>query len=153
MAVKLAKAMGCDVTVLSRSFAKADAIKKLGAHILVHNDEEAVTNNFRSFDLVLDTISGPHAVQSLLSLLKVGGTWHLLGALAKPFEVSAMSLLFNDQTISGSLIGGVPETQQMLDYCATHGIVPDIEVIPASAANKQFLAMASGASDANRYVH
>jgi alcohol dehydrogenase (NADP+) len=152
MAVKLAKAMGCDVTVLSRSAAKADAAKKLGADMLVHTDEEDVKSHFRSFDLVVDTVSEPHPIQPLLSVLKVGGTWHLLGGVSKPVEIGAMSLLFNHQTISGSLIGGVPETQQMLDFCAKHGILPDIEVIPASAANKQFLAMAAGASDANRFV-
>jgi uncharacterized zinc-type alcohol dehydrogenase-like protein len=153
MAIKIAKAMKVDsITVLSRSDKKRAAAEKLGCGYLVYTDEEELTNAARSFTVVLDTVSAPHDVGSLVSTLKVGGTYVLLGAVGKPFEVSAFNLLFSRHSIEGSLIGGIPETQEMLDFCAKHNIAPEYRVINAKDANEQFKAMMEGTSGADRAV-
>ncbi|KAG7372081.1 alcohol dehydrogenase [Nitzschia inconspicua] len=153
MAIKLAKAMGVDsVTILSRSDKKKDQASKLGCEYIAYSNEDSVKGAIRSFDVVLDTVSAPHDIASLMPVLKVGGAYVLLGAVGKPFEISAMSLIFNRYAIEGSLIGGVPETQEMLDFCAKHQIVPEYRVIDAKEANQQFKAMMNGESLADRCV-
>ncbi|KAG7342981.1 alcohol dehydrogenase GroES domain protein [Nitzschia inconspicua] len=153
MAIKLAKAMGVDtVTILSRSDKKKEQASKLGCEYIAYSNEDSVKEATRSFDVVLDTVSAPHDIASLLPVLKVGGAYVLLGAVGKPFEISAMSLIFNRYAIEGSLIGGVPETQEMLDFCAKHQIVPEYRVIDAKEANQQFKAMMNGESLADRCV-
>ena len=153
MAIKLAKAMNVDsITVLSRSNKKKAKAEKLGCEYLVYTNEEELKNAARSFSVVLDTVSAPHDVGSLVSTLKVGGSYVLLGAVGKPFEVSAFNLLFSRHSIEGSLIGGIPETQEMLDFCAEHDIVPEYRIIDAKDANKQFKAMMEGSSGADRAV-
>ena len=152
MGVKLAKAMGCDVTVISRSNKKEAAAKALGADILVHADEEAVKAAYRSFDVILDTVSAVHPVAPLANMLKVGGVMVMIGGVAKPFEISAFQMLMGRQSLEGSLIGGVPETQQMLDFCAEHNIVPEYKVIHAKDAAAHFKAMIAGDADAMRAV-
>ena len=152
MAVKLAKAMGASVTVFSRSDKKAAAAKTLGADLLVHSDEEALKGAARKFDVILDTVSNPHPMMPLVGTLKVGGSFVLVGGVAQPFEVGAFPLLFNRHSIEGTLVGGVPETKEMLEFCAKHDIIPDIKVIAASEASDQFKAMANGTAFAERAV-
>ncbi|KAL3910092.1 MAG: hypothetical protein SGILL_007826 [Bacillariaceae sp.] len=153
MAIKIAKAMNVDsITVLSRNDKKKVAAEKLGCEFLVYNNEEELKDAARSFNVVLDTVSAPHDVGSLVSTLKVGGSYVLLGAVGKPFEVSAFNLLFSRHSIEGSLIGGIPETQEMLDFCAEHDIVPEYRIIDAKDANEQFKAMMDGSSGADRAV-
>ncbi|KAG7362078.1 alcohol dehydrogenase GroES domain protein [Nitzschia inconspicua] len=153
MAIKLAKAMGVDsVTILSRNDKKKEQAIKLGCEYIVHSNEENIKAAIRSCDVVLDTVSAPHDIASLLPVLKAGGTYVLLGAVGKPFEVSAMPMIFNYYTIEGSPIGGVPETQEMLEFCAKHKVVPEYRVIDAKEANQQFKAMMNGESLADRCV-
>ena len=153
MAVKLAQAMEVDsVTLLSRSDKKQAEAETIGCDYLVYTNADEVQAAARSFDLVLDTVSAPHDVATLASTLKVGGTYVLLGAVVQPFQVSAFPLIMSRHTIEGSLIGGVPETQEMLEFCANHGIVPEYQVIEAKDANAQFKAMMGGTAKANRCV-
>jgi uncharacterized zinc-type alcohol dehydrogenase-like protein len=152
MGVHLAKAMGAKVTVFSRSDKKNAMAEEMGVDILVHTDEEAVKAADRSFDVVIDTISAVHPIAPLVNTIKVGGTYVLIGALAQTFEISPMQMLFSRQSIEGSLIGGVPETQQMLDFCAAHSIKPNYHVIHAKDASEQFKAMMEGRADAKRAV-
>jgi uncharacterized zinc-type alcohol dehydrogenase-like protein len=153
MAIKLAKAMDVDsITILSRNDKKKAEADKLGCEFLVYNDEEALAKATRAFDLVLDTVSAPHDIATLASTVKVGGTYVLLGAVGIPFQVSAFALIMNQTAIEGSLIGGVPETQEMLDFCAKHNVVPEYEVIAAKDADAQFKAIMAGTSGADRKV-
>jgi alcohol dehydrogenase (NADP+) len=152
MAVKLAKAMGAEVVVFSRNNKKEEDAKALGASLLIHTDEEALKGAFRTFDVILDTVSASHEVPPLVGTLKVGGTYVLLGGVPQPFSVSAFALLFHRHCIEGSLVGGVPETQEMLDFCAEHNITPDIKIIHAKDASEQFKAMNAGESGATRAV-
>lgn len=152
MGVHLAKAMGAEVTVFSRSDKKNAMAEEMGVDVLVHTDEEAVKAADRSFDVVLDTISAVHPIAPLVNTIKVGGTYVLIGALAQTFEISPMQMLFSRQSIEGSLIGGVPETQQMLDFCAAHSIKPNYHVIHAKDASEQFKALIEGRADAQRAV-
>ena len=152
MGVKLAVAMGADVTVLSRNLNKKEAAEKLGAKILAHGDAEAVKAAFRTFDVILDTVSVPHDINSLLSTLKVGGALVTIGGVSKPFEVSAFGLLMNRHKVEGSLVGGVPETAEMLSFCAEHNIKPDFEVIHAKDADAQFKSLEAGTAGPIRRV-
>jgi uncharacterized zinc-type alcohol dehydrogenase-like protein len=152
MGVKLAKAMGCDVTIISRNNKKEAAAKALGANLLVHADEEAVKAAHRSFDVILDTVSAVHPVAPLANMLKVGGNMVMIGGVAQPFEISAFQMLMGRQSIEGTLIGGIPETQQMLDFCAEHKIVPEYKVIHAKDASAHFQVMINGEANAERAV-
>lgn len=153
MAVKVTKAMGVDsVTVMSRSDKKKADAERMGCDYLVYTKDDAVAQSGRKFDVVLDTVSAPHDIANVISILKVGGAWILLGAIGKPFEISAFQLLFSRYTIEGSLIGGIPETQEMLDFCAEHDIVPEYQVIDAKDANAQFQALINGTAAADRKV-
>jgi len=154
MAVKLAKAMNVDkVTILSRNDNKKADAERLGCELLVYTDDDALAKASRSFDVVLDTVSVPHDVGKLAnSTLKVGGHWVLLGAVGKPFEVGAFPLIMNQHCIEGSLIGSVPETQEMLEFCAKHNVVPEYKVISAKDADAQFKALMNGTASADRKV-
>ena len=153
MAIKIVKAMGVDsVTVLSRSDKKKEDAKRLGCDYLIYSNEEEVSKYGRKFDVVLDTVSAPHDIAALANTMKVGGTWVLLGGIPKPFEISAFQLIFSRYSLEGSLIGGVPETQEMLDFCAEHNIVPEYEVIDAKDADAHFKALMDGTAAANRKV-
>jgi D-arabinose 1-dehydrogenase-like Zn-dependent alcohol dehydrogenase len=124
----------------------------MGASLLVHTDEESLSEQVRVFDCIIDTVSAPHAIAPIMGTLKVGGAMVLLGAIPTPFELSAFALLLNNHSIEGSLVGGVPETKEMLEFCAKHNIVPDSKVIHAKDASAQFKAMSEGTADAERYV-
>jgi uncharacterized zinc-type alcohol dehydrogenase-like protein len=145
MAVKLAASMGAEVTMLSTSRTKEADARRLGAHAFALTSEEATFKRLRGrFDLVLDTVSAPHDLNAYLGMLKVDGAMVLLGAPPAPAPVQAFSLIGGRKTLAGSLIGGIAETQEMLDHCAKHGIVSDVEVIPASGINEAYERMMRG---------
>lgn len=139
MGVKLAASFGADVTVLSRSPSKRKDAEKLGAHnfVLTTNESE-VSRCARHFDYILDTVSAPHDIDQALGMLKRDGTLILVGASDKPLQLSAFSLILRRHKFMGSLIGGIPETQEMLDHCGKHNIVSDIEMIKPSQINEAF---------------
>jgi len=152
MGTKLAKAMGCDVTVLSRSTSKKEQANKLGADILAHTDEDAMEAAAGKFDLIIDTVAVHHEINNIMPTLKTGGTYHLIGAVGQPISVVPMSLIISNYHLEGSFVGGIPETQEMLDFCAKHNIVPEIRVIHADDANAQFRALAAGNAGIERAV-
>jgi len=139
MAVKIAAAMGADVTMLSTSKAKEADARKLGAHHFGLTSDEATFKTLAGqFDLLIDTISAPHDYNKYLGLLRIEGAMVLLGVPPEPTPVAATSLIFGRRTLSGSLIGGIQETQEMLDFCAQHGIVSEIELIPVQQVNTAY---------------
>jgi uncharacterized zinc-type alcohol dehydrogenase-like protein len=130
MGVKFGVAFGAEVTVLSTSPKKEADAKKLGAHhFVVTTDKAQVQAARNSFDFILDTVSAEHDFNMYLSLLKTDGTHICVGAPPKPAPIAAFSLLGGRKSLAGSGIGGLAETQEMLDYCAKHNIVSDIEMI------------------------
>jgi uncharacterized zinc-type alcohol dehydrogenase-like protein len=130
MAVKFGVAFGAEVTVLSTSPAKEADAKKLGAHkFVVTKDAEQVKAVKGYFDFILDTVSAEHDLNMYLSLLATDGTHICVGAPSEPSSVQAFSLLGGRKSLAGSGIGGIAETQEMLDYCAEHNIVSEIEMI------------------------
>jgi alcohol dehydrogenase (NADP+) len=130
MGVKLAVAMGADVTVLSTSPSKEADARKLGAHnFLVTKDAEAVASAAGSFDLILDTISADHDYNTYLSMLSLNGVMVVVGVPTNPIPLNAFSLIGGNKVLAGSLIGGIPETQEMLDFCAEHNVLSEVEVI------------------------
>jgi uncharacterized zinc-type alcohol dehydrogenase-like protein len=139
MAVKIAAAMGAEVTMLSTSKAKEADARKLGAHHFGLTSEDATFKTLAGqFDLLIDTISAPHDYNKYLGLLRIEGAMVLLGVPPEPTPVAATSLIFGRRTLSGSLIGGIQETQEMLDFCAEHGIVSEIELIPVQQVNTAY---------------
>lgn len=130
MGVKIAVAMGADVTVLSTSPAKEADARKLGAQKFLNTkDPEAITAAAGGFDLILDTISANHDYNAYLSLLTLNGVMVVVGVPSEPVPLNAFSLIGGNKVLAGSLIGGIPETQEMLDFCAEHNITSDVEVI------------------------
>lgn len=130
MGVKWGVAFGADVTVLSTSPDKAQAAKDLGAHhFVVTKDKEQLEKAKNSFDFILDTVSAPHDMNMYLGLLKTNGVHICVGAPPKPMDVHVFSLLGGRKSVAGSGIGGIKETQEMLDYAAKHNIACDIEMI------------------------
>jgi alcohol dehydrogenase (NADP+) len=142
MAIKFAKSFGAEVTVLSTSPGKkADAMKLGASNFVVTTDEEQVKSVANSFDFILDTLSANHDYNQYASLLKVGGTMICVGLPSEPIHMPAFTIVFARRCVAGSLIGGLPETQEMLDYCAEHDIVSDIEVIPIQKINEAYARM------------
>jgi uncharacterized zinc-type alcohol dehydrogenase-like protein len=132
MAVQIAHAMGAHVTVLSRTLDKQDDGKKLGAdEYYATEDEKTFEKLAKSFDLILNTVSAKLPLDDFLGLLKVNGTMVNVGAPAEPLELRVQSLIGGRRSFAGSLIGGIKETQQMLDFCGEHAIAPMIETISA----------------------
>ena len=130
MGVKIAAAMGAEVTVLSTSPSKEADARKLGAtNFLNTKDVEATKAAAGSFDLILDTISANHDYGAYLSLLGLNGVMVIVGVPTEPTPLNAFSLIGGNKALVGSLIGGIPETQEMLDFCAEHDITSDVEVI------------------------
>jgi uncharacterized zinc-type alcohol dehydrogenase-like protein len=139
MAVKLAASMGAEVTMLSTSRSKREDARRLGAHEFALTSEPGTFDRLaRRFDLILDTVSAPHDLNDYIGLLKVEGTMVLLGVPPAPPPVHAFSLIGGRRMLAGSLIGGIAETQEMLEYCAKHGIVSDVEVIPAHRIDEAY---------------
>ncbi|KAK9713195.1 hypothetical protein RND81_06G010600 [Saponaria officinalis] len=137
MAVKFAKAFGAKVTVISTSIGKKDeAITRLGADsFLISRDPEQMQAAMGTMDGIIDTVSATHPLMPLLGLIKSHGKVILVGAPEKPHEFSAFPLLTGRKTIAGSGIGGMKETQEMIDFAAKHDIKSDIEVIPMDYVN------------------
>ncbi len=139
MALKFAHSFGAHVVQFTTSESKEAEAKRLGAdEVVLSKDPDAVKKHLGSFDFILDTVSANHDVQSQIFLLKRNGVLALVGAPDKPMQIGAFPLLFGRRTLAGSLIGGIRETQEMLDYCAEHGIVSDIEMTPIQKVNEAY---------------
>ncbi len=144
MAVKLAKAMGAEVTVMSHSSGKRAGAMKLGAdHFVDSSDADTLKKESSTYDLILDTVSAAHDYNAALDLLARDGTLVLIG-VPPPAPLAAGSLIMKRRHLTGSLIGGILETQEMLDFCAEHGVAADVEVIPMEAVNEAYLRMDRG---------
>lgn len=145
MAVKFGVAFGADVTVISTSPNKEAAAKELGAHhFIISKDEVQMKAAFKRFDFILDTVSGNSDLNPYLATLKTNGIYVNVGIPTKPWEVSAFSLVVGNKVIAGSGAGGLSETQQMLDFCAEHNIVSDIELISINDIHKAYDRMQKG---------
>jgi uncharacterized zinc-type alcohol dehydrogenase-like protein len=139
MAVKLAAAMGAHVTVLSTSESKRADAQALGARDFASTRDGSVfKERANTFDFIIDTVSAPHDYNAYLNLLRLDGTMVLVGLPESPQEVSAGSLTRKRRRLAGSMIGGVRETQEMLDFCAQHGIASDIELIRIEQINEAY---------------
>lgn len=139
MAVKLAAAMGAEVTMLSTSRSKEADAGRLGARAFELTSDPATFEKLAGrLDLIIDTVSAPHDYNRFLGLLRPGGTMVLVGAPPEPTPVAAFSLIGGNKRLAGSLIGGIAETQEMLDFCGKHGIVSDVEVIPIQQINEAY---------------
>lgn len=145
MAVKFGVALGAEVTILSTSPKKEADAKKLGAHHFVLTTDAAQVKKARgSFDFILDTVSAEHDFALYLSLLKTNGTHICVGVPPTPNRIPAFSLIDGRKSLAGSAIGGLPETQEMLDFCAAHNIVSDIELINIKDIQTAFERMEKG---------
>jgi len=139
MGVKLAASFGAEVTVFSRSPEKEADAKKLGAHDFVLTNKPGAMDALAGrYDAILDTISAKHDLSPAINALKLHGTLILVGASPENLEVSPFPLIMGNRKIVGSLVGGVPETQEMLDHCGKHGIVSDIEMVRPDQINEAF---------------
>ena len=142
MAVKLAVAMGAEVTVLSTSDRKRADAERMGAkHFLINSDADAMQAAAEKFDLIINTVSATHEIASHLNLLARDGTMVMLGLTTEGLPVFALPLLWRRRSVAGSLIGGIRETQEMLDFCAAKGIVCDIETIAPHQINEAYARM------------
>jgi alcohol dehydrogenase (NADP+) len=140
MALKLAKAMGAEVTLFTRSAGKEDDARRLGAdHIVLSSDATQMAGVQNAFDLIIDTVPYVHNVNPYVGTLAVSGTLVLVGYLG-PLEpmLNSAPMVMNRKAVAGSLIGGLPETQEMLDFCGQHGITADVEVIGMKDINVCF---------------
>lgn len=145
MGVKLAASMGAEVTMLSHTAAKEKDAKRLGAHhFVLTSDKEQVKKVIGSFDFILDTVSADHDYNFYLSLLRTNGVMVCVGVPPVPAQIPAFNLIFGRKSFAGSLIGGIPETQEMLDYCAEHNIVSDVEVIAMKDINDAYERLLKG---------
>lgn len=139
MGVKFARAFGARVVLFTTSANKVEDGLRLGAHeVVISRDSGAMAAHAGSFDFILDTVSADHDLNAYMALLKLDGTLCLVGAPENPQPVSAFSVIFPRKHLSGSLIGGLPETQEMLDYCGKHNIVCDIEKIEIKDINTAY---------------
>lgn len=139
MGVKLASAMGAHVTMITRSKGKGEDAKKLGAtDVLISTDEKAMAAHTNQFDLLVNTIPVSHDPSPYLPLLKRNGSMVIVGSITPLENVSGMGMIFGRKSIAGSLIGGIKETQEMLDFCAEHNIVSDVEMINIQDVNNAY---------------
>jgi uncharacterized zinc-type alcohol dehydrogenase-like protein len=139
MAVKIAHALGAEVTVLSQSLRKKDDGLKLGAaHYYATSDPRTFEELAGTFDVILSTVSAPLDFGAYLGLLRTDGTLVNVGAPEEPISLNLFSLILGNKSIAGSMIGGIKETQEMLDFCAVHGLGAEIEVIGASQVNEAY---------------
>jgi alcohol dehydrogenase (NADP+) len=139
MGVKFADAFGAHVVVFTTSSGKKDDALRLGAdEVVVSRDANEMQKHAGSFDFILDTVSAEHDVNAYLNLLRVDGALTLVGAPPKPLQVSAFSFIIGRRSLSGSNIGGIAETQEMLDFCGEHGITADVEIIPIQSVNDAY---------------
>ena len=139
MGVKFALAFGALVVVFTTSPNKKEDAVRLGAHeVIISTNPEEMEKHAGSFDFILDTISAEHDINAYINMLGLEGNITLVGAPEKPLAVSAFALIFGRKSISGSLIGGIKETQEMLDFCGEHNITADVEVIPIQKVNEAY---------------
>jgi len=139
MGVKLAHAMGAHVVVFTTSPDKKEDALRLGAdEVVVSRNADEMQKHAGSFDFILDTVSAKHDINAYLNLLRLDGNITLVGAPEKPLEVAAFSLIMGRRSLSGSMIGGIAETQEMLDFCGEHNITADVEVIPIQKVNEAY---------------
>ena len=145
MGVKFARALGSHTVVFTTSPGKAQEAARLGAHeVVLSTDPAAMAKHAGSLDLIVDTVSAPHPLDPYLALLKLDATMVLVGAPPTPQQVSSFSLFMPRRNLTGSLIGGVAETQQMLDFCGQHDITCDIELIGMQQINQAWERMVKG---------
>ena len=139
MGVRFARAMGAHVVLFTTSAGKVEDGKRLGAHeVVVSSDADAMARHASTLDLIVDTVSADHPVDAYLSLLRLDGTLVMVGVPPNPQQVHAFSLIMPRRNLAGSLIGGIPETQEMLDFCGAHGIACDIELIRMDQVNEAY---------------
>jgi uncharacterized zinc-type alcohol dehydrogenase-like protein len=139
MGVKFARAFGAHVVVFTTSPDKREDALRLGAHdVVVSRNADEMQKHAVTFDFILDTVSAEHDVNAYLNLLNLDGNLTLVGAPPKPLGVYAFSLIMGNRSLSGSNIGGIPETQEMLDFCGEHNITADVEVIPIQKVNEAY---------------
>jgi len=145
MGVKIANAFGARVVVFTTSAGKAEDAVRLGAkEVVVSTNSAEMVKHAGSFDFILDTVSAVHDVTAYLDLLKRKGTMTLVGAPSSPHPVGAFNLIFGCKALNGSMIGGLRETQEMLDFCADRGITADVEVIPMQQINDAYERLLKG---------
>jgi uncharacterized zinc-type alcohol dehydrogenase-like protein len=146
MGIKLARAMGAHVVAFTTSESKRQDAEALGAHeVVVSRNADEMAARTKSLDLIINTVAAPHDLDAYLTLLKRDGTMVLVGAPASPHpSPQVFNLIMKRRALAGSMIGGIPETQEMLDFCARHGIVADIEMIGASEINEAYERMLRG---------
>lgn len=144
MAIKIAKAMGANVTVFTTSQTKADDATRLGADNVVLSSDAVQMKKCPKQDMILDTVSAKHDVNTYLNLLKVDGSLVLVGLPSQPLEVGAFNIVNGRKSFSGSNIGGIAETQEVLDFCAKHNITAEIELINAEQINEAFERLEKG---------
>jgi uncharacterized zinc-type alcohol dehydrogenase-like protein len=139
MGVKLANAFGAHVVVFTTSPNKKRDARRLGAHeVVLSKNEKEMAKHANSFDFILDTVAAKHDINAYFKLLKRDATLAQVGVPAKPLEVEVFNLIFGRRKFTGSLIGGIKETQEMLDFCGKHGITSDIELIPIQKVNEAY---------------
>ena len=139
MGVKFAHALGAHVVVFTTSQSKKDDALRLGAdEVVVSRHADEVQKHAGSFDFILDAVSADHDIDAYINLLRRDGNLTLVGAPAKPLAVAAFGLIMRRRSLSGSAIGGIAETQEMLDFCGTHNITADVEVIPIQKVNEAY---------------
>ena len=139
MGVKFAKAFGAHVVLFTTSPGKVADGKRLGAHeVVISTNAALMAAHANSFDFILDAVAAAHDINAYLNLLKVDGNLTVVGAPEKPHAISAFSLIMGRRSLSGSPIGGIAETQEMLDFCSQHNITADVEVIPIQKINEAY---------------
>jgi alcohol dehydrogenase (NADP+) len=146
MAVKLAHALGARVVLFTTSPGKEADARRLGAdEVVISKNAEEVAKHASSFDFIIDTVAAPHNLDTFITLLKRDGTMVLVGAPGEPHpSPGIMNLIMGRRSLAGSLIGGIAETQEMLDFCAEHGITSEIEIIPIQKINEAYERMLKG---------
>jgi uncharacterized zinc-type alcohol dehydrogenase-like protein len=139
MGVKLAHAFGAHVVVFTTSPGKKDDALRLGAdEVVISSNADEMQKHAGTFDFILDTVSADHDINAYLNLLRVDGNLTLVGAPPQPLRVSAFGLIMGRRSVSGSPIGSLAETQEMLDFCGAHDITADVEVIPIQKINEAY---------------
>lgn len=139
MGVKFAHALGAHVVVFTTSPGKVDDALRLGANeVVISKDANAMAKHAGSFDFILDAVAAPHDINAYINMLRRDGNITMVGAPEQPLPVGVFGLLFRRRSFSGSLIGGIAETQEMLDFCSRHNITSDVEVIPIQKVNEAY---------------
>lgn len=139
MAIKIAHALGAEVTLFTTSESKREDGLRLGAHhVVISTDAKAMAQCANQLDIILDTISNVHDINAYLALLKMDGVMVLIGAPEKPLPLQVSALMAPRRLLTSSLIGGIAETQEMLDFCSEHNIVSDVEIIPIQQVNEAY---------------